>query len=665
MATLRWFAASLALLTSIVPAMAGQAEVASDSPFGVVCPWPGIEKAGARWCRVGAGATAFVNWPEIEKSAGSWDWTAADNELKQLADPLGLSLLPILGYTPKWASRAPEDADWQFHPPRDVARFSRFAGQCVARYKHRVKVWEVWNEPNIGFFRGSAAEYAEMVKAAAVAARQADPDCRIAVGCAGVDLDFLQRLYEFGCGPYFDVMSVHPYQWGRQLNDGWMLDKLHACRQLMDRHGDSHKEIWITEIGWSLAEGVTPQDQANLLAQAMVTALSVRERLKVEKVFWFCVKDWGGPGHGLFDTSGKPKPALAAYRAVATELSGAHYRGTWKAPEGVRGHLFDRAGQPVLAIWTPSPDGKVQVEIGTSSANLALRTVSNNTVNVRPALGKASLSATHAPVFVTGLKPSELAIQSDSLPASPPPAAARKALGNAWLSVLPPPTTARPCLVLGRDNELPLRIHNDGRERIRGELQIELTGAAGALATGRVPFDAASECVQTVSWRVAIPPRKEQAGELATLHVRGIGPQEATGPVDLPIRLVRGKAIEFAANSWIEQQYLHKPEKSGCSESIRFGTEFGYRFDCRGAKSARLRINVGANGANPWSVSLSKDDKQYALECKGKSWPGWQTIALDKYLPGAGAAPATVYVRIQGTDCQVREVVLDTEDMAH
>ena len=192
---------------------------------------------------------------------------------------MGLSLLPIFGYTPKWASRAPGDTEFQFHPPRDVAQFSRFVRQCVGRYKHRVKVWEVWNEPNIGFFHGSAAEYAEMVKAAAVAAKQEDPNCRIAMGCAGVDLDFLQRLYEFGCGPFFDVMSVHPYQWGRQLNDGWMIDKLQACRQLMDRHGDKHKEIWITEIGWSLAEGVTPQDQADLLAQALVTAFSVRERL--------------------------------------------------------------------------------------------------------------------------------------------------------------------------------------------------------------------------------------------------------------------------------------------------------------------------------------------------------------------------------------------------
>jgi hypothetical protein len=660
MVTTRSFATYLlALLAWTMPAMADEAEVASDSPFGIVCPWPGIQQAGVKWCRVGAGATAFVNWPEIEKSPGSWDWSAADNELKQAADPLGLSLLPIFGYTPKWASRTPEDADCQFCPPRDVSQFSRFVHQCVARYKHRVKVWEVWNEPNIGFFRGSAAEYAEMVKAAAVAAREADPDCRIAMGCAGVDIDFIERLYEFGCGPYFDVMSVHPYQWGRQLNDGWMIDKLQACQQLMDKHGDSHKEIWITEVGWSLAEGVSSQEQANLLVQTLVTALSVRERLKVEKVFWFCVKDWGGPGHGLFDTAGKPKPALAAYRAVTTELAGSRYRGPWEGPAGVRGHIFDRAGQPVLVLWTPLPEGKIPVQLSTESGAIVLRTTANNTSRITPVSGKLSLVATHAPVLISGFRMGDLAGPAVSRPVRSSPAPGRKLLGDAWLSVLPPPTTARPRLVLGRDNQLPLRIHNDGREPVLGELQIDLKKENVSLAAGRVPFHVAPGSVQTVSWRTAIPSRKQLAGELATLHVHAVMPQDACAPIDLPVRLACGNSVEFAANSWVERQYLHGAEKSGASDSIRFGSEFGYRFDCSHAQSGRLRINVGANGANAWRVLVSRDDKDYTQECAGKSWPGWQTVTLDKYLAGSPARPTWIYVKIAGADCQVRGVVLE------
>jgi hypothetical protein len=73
-----------------------------------------------------------------------------------------------------------------------------------------------------------------------------------------------------------------------------------------------------------------------------------------------------------------------------------------------------------------------------------------------------------------------------------------------------------------------------------------------------------------------------------------------------------------------------------------------------------LPINVGANGGNAWSVALSRDGRQYTVECAGKSWPGWQTLSLDKYLHSAAGTPAPVYVKVQGTDCQVREVVLDT-----
>ena len=550
---------------------------------------------------------------------------------------------------------------FQFHPPKDVADFTRFVGQCVARYKHRVKVWEVWNEPNIGFFRGSAAEYAELVKAAAVAARREDPDCRIAMGCAGVDLDFLQRLYEFGCGPYFDVMSVHPYQWGRQLNDGWMIDKLQACRQLMDQHGDKHKEIWITEIGWSLAEGVTPDEQANLLGQAMVTALSVRERLRVAKVFWFCVKDWGGPGHGLFDVDGKPKPALYAYQAVTAALAKTRYLGIWNGPAGTRGHVFDEAGQPVLAAWHPAPDGKMQVELKTTAAKLLVRTIANQTSEVPVTENRAVIELSHAPLFVTGLNMADLEFTSAasrdvSLPMPP-----RAAVGDVWLSVLPPPTTARPFLVSGGYNELPVRIHNDGNESARGELQIELAGPHRVLAAGRIPFQVGPKSLQTVVWRVTPQPDSDASGELAQLHVAGLMNDQALVPIDVPVRLVRCKAIEFAANSFVEQQYLHKADKSGCSDSIRFGSEFGYRFDLRNMRAAQLRINVGANGAKEWNLLVSSDDSDYVLERSGASWPSWQTVALDKYLAGAREAAGTVYVKIQGTDCQVREVVLEAE----
>ena len=59
-------------------------DLTADSPFGVVCPCPGVSKAGIKWCRVGAGATPLANWPGIEKERRKFDWTDADAELKNL-----------------------------------------------------------------------------------------------------------------------------------------------------------------------------------------------------------------------------------------------------------------------------------------------------------------------------------------------------------------------------------------------------------------------------------------------------------------------------------------------------------------------------------------------------------------------------------------------------
>ncbi len=636
--------------------------LAPESPFGVVCPWPELAGSGIGWCRVGAGATSFMNWVDIQPERGTWNWITSDAELQTLYDPLGLSLLPIFGYTPTWASSAPRQADAASYPPRDLRDLSRFVQASVSRYQQRVKVWEVWNEANIGFFRGSAAEYAEMIKAAAVAARRADPDCRIAIGCAGVDTDFLQRLYEFGCGPYFDIMSVHPYQWGRHFNDGHMADKLRACRELMERHGDRNKEIWVTEIGWSLAEGVSAEDQAALLIQAFVTALSLRESLGVEKVFWFSAKDWGGPGHGLVDVDGRPKPALVAYRSLIQELADTIYVGSWSGSDELRGHVFQHDGQRVLVIWSPTPDTCRPTTLHTQAEKLVARTVTGSTVELAASAGQVTIDVQHAPLFIRGWQADDLLTVHSAPACRPTQVGTRPPLGEIWTSVVPAPTTARPYLVLGGCSELPLRIHNDSSHDAGGTLQLELARNGEVFAQGSVPFQVPAESSHTMTWCPNLPPRPELAGELAELTVRGVTSGQTTPEMKLPVRLVRNRAIEFAANSHVEHQYLHESDKSGCADSIRFGSSFGYRFETRNMQAAQLKINVGANGGNPWRVLVSTNGTDYTQECAGQSWPAWHTVPLDKYLPAeAREGAASLFIRIEGTDCQVRELQLEME----
>jgi hypothetical protein len=635
-------------------------QAVSSSPFGVVCPWPGMEKAGIKWCRMGAGATSFANWPDIQPSADVWDWSRSDGELKTVRNSYGVSVLPILGYTPKWASQAPDDPSAHAYPPKDLATYARFVRECVARYKDQIKVWEVWNEPNIGFLNGSIADYANMVKTASVAAKQVDPECRIAIGCAGVDNDYLQRLYEFGCGPFFDVMSVHPYQWGKELNANWMREKLEGCRTLMNRYGDADKEIWITEQGWSLSEGVTADEQADLLIQAMTTALSQRERLKLEKYFWFCVKDWGTPSFGLFDVDGKPKPAFTAYQTVTTELSQAKYCGVLKVPNGVFAHVFEQSGKPVVVLWSVALNGKIPVELATKAKQLSIRSKDNKVNALATSQGKATVEATHAPVFVRGLAMSDLT--PTTLPAIPAdePRQRPTMVRDVWFSIVPASKTVRPCAALGGPTELSFEVHNNSEKPAQGKLQLELVCKEQTLAQGEIGFDAAAGQNQTVAWQPTIAANEAMIGELATLKVQGRMAQAELAPLEVPVRLSHGKSLEFTSNSWIEHFYLYKAEKTGAADSVRFGSEFGYRFELGDAKSAQLRINVGANAANAWNLLVSTDDKEYTTVQSGKSWPSWQTIDLKKHLEGV-TNPAMLYVKIQGDDCQVREVILQTD----
>jgi xylan 1,4-beta-xylosidase len=81
--------------------------------------------------------------------------------------------------------RAPYDAG-QSYPPKDYAKWGELAYQwtkhCVERYG-RAEVdqwyWEVWNEPNIGYWHGSRADYFKLYDYAVEGVRRALPTARV------------------------------------------------------------------------------------------------------------------------------------------------------------------------------------------------------------------------------------------------------------------------------------------------------------------------------------------------------------------------------------------------------------------------------------------------------------------------------------------------------
>lgn len=303
-----------------------------------------LKRTGATWDRFD------FWWSEMEPVKGTWKWDKADWLIDFYARN-GIQMLPILSYRAAWMKNPP-------HTPEDDAEFAEYVRQVVTRYKDRIHAWEVWNEPNIPTFwkpQPNAANYTAMMKAAYVAAHEADPNC-VVVGASAneTDINWLRDIAKNGGMPYMDAVSIHPYTMAdgpEQMDLARQLENVHA---FLAAQGHPNLPVWITEMGWtsSLADDAANARSSRYMAQSYVLAAAAR----VPHLFWFSEQDWneGGKlqGWGLIPPDFQAKPTLAAYRRLADALAGSVFRGYLPLQNGT-GCVFERpkTGEQTVFAW--------------------------------------------------------------------------------------------------------------------------------------------------------------------------------------------------------------------------------------------------------------------------------------------------------------------------
>lgn len=231
---------------------AGAASLPSDaSPYGVCAHITRSEErvtADTALSLMQAGGVGWVrsdfDWAGVEPRQGEWTFDHLDR-IVELAESANIQVLPILAYDVAWARPAYQNLD----------AWLEYVYRVVSRYKDRLRYWEVWNEPNAAPFwygRPSAPEYAKLLEATYLEIKDIDPELTVLMGgLSGVPLSFIDSLYNAGAGPYFDILNVHPYRGDNRPEPGNLYEDLKRVRSLIDRHGDTDKPIWITEMGWS------------------------------------------------------------------------------------------------------------------------------------------------------------------------------------------------------------------------------------------------------------------------------------------------------------------------------------------------------------------------------------------------------------------------------
>jgi len=128
-----------------------------------------------------------------------YDWTIVDRIFDTFVERKMKPLVEI-GFMPEALSKKPEPyrhhwdpslpyksifTGWA-QPPRDYKKWSELVYQwvkhCVARYGEKEVsswYWEVWNEPDIAYWQGSAEEYQQLYDYSAEAVKRALPAIRI------------------------------------------------------------------------------------------------------------------------------------------------------------------------------------------------------------------------------------------------------------------------------------------------------------------------------------------------------------------------------------------------------------------------------------------------------------------------------------------------------
>jgi hypothetical protein len=287
------------------------------------------------------------HWDRIERAPGEYDFAEYDAYLTTVARA-GMDVLPILFTPPEF--RAPRGPERGTYPPDRAADMAAFAERLARRYgpggefwrthpgvpERPIRAWQVWNEPNLPVYWPQGpdpAAYVRLLQAAAEGLKRADPDASVV--SAGLSEsrqgmpfeDFVRGMFEADAGDAFDVFALHAF-----ARDGaGSLAAAESTRALLRELG-SNAPIWITEVGWASGGPASPftvgeEGQAERVREALSGFWRRRTQLGLRGAIYFNWRDapvyegghdFFGLHTGLLDFEGEPKPALDAYRSVAS-----------------------------------------------------------------------------------------------------------------------------------------------------------------------------------------------------------------------------------------------------------------------------------------------------------------------------------------------------------
>jgi len=315
-----------------------------------------IKDAGFTWVKQN------FSWRDIEGEAkGVFDWSHPDHIVYTANLYGGLDILARVDRQPEWSGGMyPQNG-----PPDNLQDYLDFLFAFASRYKGRIRAYEIWNEPNLarewGGHAPNAAEYVNMLRAAYRTIKRADPNAMIISAgltptgtqppIAVPDDVYLEQMYQAMGGSsdgYFDVLGVHAagYKAPPELSPDeaaanpdyggerfFCFRRVEDLRAIMERYGDSHKQIAILEFGWTSDprsmspyhwHAVTEEQKAAYMVRAYQWARDHwSDWIGLMSLIYVADPDWTAENEeywwAITNPDGTPRPAYKAVKGMNKE----------------------------------------------------------------------------------------------------------------------------------------------------------------------------------------------------------------------------------------------------------------------------------------------------------------------------------------------------------
>ena len=301
---------------------------------------------------------AGAQWSDLNPAKGVFNWDALDAHVSR-ARANGADVIMTLGRTPRWASARP--AEPSAYGPGQAAEplldqyWQDWVRAVSARYRGKIRYWEIWNEPNDpAFFSGRAEKLVDLARQAYAILKASDPQNQV-LNPSPNDATYLDYYLSLGGGDVADIIGYHFY-----LNEApealaiWYIARV---RTILVTHGQATKPLWNTEGGYLRPVVPGPKTLSDDLGAAYLARTYLLNWTGGISRFYFYA--WDNHTTTNIELTAADNTTLTAagvaYRELTDWLLGAHWtdlhtddRGAWvlsfDQPDGGHAHI----------VWHPS-----------------------------------------------------------------------------------------------------------------------------------------------------------------------------------------------------------------------------------------------------------------------------------------------------------------------